>query len=50
MLDWARSFDGPETFEVLEPSPADATLLLYFTSGTTSLPKLVEHTNTSYPV
>ncbi|RLZ03031.1 AMP-dependent synthetase [Kocuria tytonicola] len=50
VLDYARSFDGPETFEVLEPSPADATLLLYFTSGTTSLPKLVEHTNTSYPV
>ncbi|GAA2517038.1 AMP-binding protein [Kocuria salsicia] len=50
VLDYVRSFDGPETFEVLEPSPADATLLLYFTSGTTSLPKLVEHTNTSYPV
>lgn len=50
VLDYARSFNGPKTFEVLEPSPADATLLLYFTSGTTSLPKLVEHTNTSYPV
>ncbi|MDO4918053.1 AMP-binding protein [Kocuria sp.] len=50
VLDWTRSIEGPETFEVLEPSPADATLLLYFTSGTTSLPKLVEHTNTSYPV
>ena len=29
--------------------PADP-LLLYFTSGTTSQPKLVEHTQTSYPV
>jgi len=26
------------------------TLLLYFTSGTTAKPKLVEHTHTSYPV
>ncbi len=25
-------------------------MLLYFTSGTTALPKLVEHTHTSYPV
>lgn len=29
---------------------ADDTLLLYFTSGTTALPKLVEHTHVSYPV
>jgi len=28
----------------------DDTLLLYFTSGTTARPKLVEHTHTSYPV
>ncbi|MDP9443743.1 MAG: AMP-binding protein [Actinomycetota bacterium] len=28
----------------------DEPLLLYFTSGTTSRPKLVEHTHTSYPV
>ncbi|WP_300342916.1 AMP-binding protein [Nesterenkonia sp.] len=33
-----------------EPTPADETMLLYFTSGTTSKPKLVEHTHTSYPV
>jgi acetyl-CoA synthetase len=32
------------------PTAADDTLLLYFTSGTTALPKLVEHTHTSYPV
>ena len=32
------------------PTHADETLLLYFTSGTTSKPKLVEHTHTSYPV
>ena len=29
---------------------SDDRLLLYFTSGTTSRPKLVEHTHTSYPV
>ncbi|WP_150958119.1 AMP-binding protein [Microbacterium testaceum] len=29
---------------------ADERLLLYFTSGTTSKPKLVEHTHASYPV
>jgi acetyl-CoA synthetase len=28
----------------------DEPLLLYFTSGTTALPKLVEHTHASYPV
>ncbi|MBO0810772.1 MAG: AMP-binding protein [Microlunatus sp.] len=31
-------------------SKADDPLLLYFTSGTTALPKLVEHTQVSYPV
>jgi acetyl-CoA synthetase len=29
---------------------ADDTLLLYFTSGTTAQPKLVEHTHASYPI
>jgi acetyl-CoA synthetase len=31
-------------------SRTDDPLLLYFTSGTTALPKLVEHTQTSYPI
>jgi acetyl-CoA synthetase len=31
-------------------SKADDPLLLYFTSGTTALPKLVEHSQISYPV
>ncbi|WAZ26357.1 AMP-binding protein [Streptomyces cinnabarinus] len=31
-------------------TPADDPMLLYFTSGTTSKPKLVEHTHTSYPI
>jgi acetyl-CoA synthetase len=32
------------------PTLATDTLLLYFTSGTTAKPKLVEHTHASYPV
>ncbi|MER6944594.1 AMP-binding protein [Nonomuraea sp. NPDC000554] len=32
------------------PTRAGDTLLLYFTSGTTSQPKLVEHTHASYPI
>ena len=41
------SYDGPVP-EV--DTAADDSLLLYFTSGTTSQPKLVEHTQVSYPV
>ncbi|UGS25764.1 AMP-binding protein [Microbacterium resistens] len=32
------------------PTPAGDTALLYFTSGTTNRPKLVQHTHVSYPV
>ncbi|MFI6601380.1 AMP-binding protein [Nonomuraea sp. NPDC050536] len=32
------------------PTRAGDTMMLYFTSGTTSQPKLVEHTHVSYPV
>ncbi len=32
------------------PTAASDPLLLYFTSGTTALPKLVEHTHVSYPI
>ncbi|WP_019812633.1 AMP-binding protein [Saccharomonospora saliphila] len=32
------------------PTRADDPLLLYFTSGTTAQPKLVQHTHVSYPV
>ncbi|QTE01793.1 AMP-binding protein [Streptomyces cyanogenus] len=41
-----------ETAEFLPDGPtlADDPLMLYFTSGTTARPKLVEHTHTSYPV
>ncbi|MEU4390038.1 AMP-binding protein [Kribbella sp. NPDC023855] len=45
--DESRDYDGPVP-EV--DTSADDSLLLYFTSGTTSQPKLVEHTQVSYPV
>ena len=41
---------APVDFTPDAPTKADETLLLYFTSGTTSKAKLVEHTHTSYPV
>jgi len=50
---WLRyddSADVLESFEAEVPTRPDETLLLYFTSGTTARPKLVEHTHTSYPV
>jgi acetyl-CoA synthetase len=37
-------------FEPDGPTSADDPMLLYFTSGTTSKPKLVEHSHQSYPV
>ncbi len=47
-LDAAYRFDVPPA-EHPGTAPGDP-LLLYFTSGTTSKPKLVEHTQVSYPV
>jgi acetyl-CoA synthetase len=41
---------GPSDFEPDGVTSAQDTLLLYFTSGTTAQPKLVEHTHVSYPV
>lgn len=49
-LMYADSVNGPTNFTPDVPTVADETLLLYFTSGTTSKAKLVEHTHTSYPV
>ena len=48
--------DYRAAYEMLDAQPfetvtaPDDRLLLYFTSGTTSKPKLVEHTHVSYPV
>lgn len=50
VLDYADSTGAPEDFTPDAPTLADDTMLLYFTSGTTSKAKLVEHTHTSYPV
>ena len=50
---WLRYDDSYEWLESFTPeveTRADETLLLYFTSGTTARPKLVEHTHASYPV
>lgn len=44
------SSDAATAFEPDGPTRADSTMLLYFTSGTTALPKLVEHSNVSYPI
>lgn len=41
---------APADFTPDAPTRADDPLMLYFTSGTTARPKLVEHTHTSYPV
>ena len=48
--DFADSADAQQDFAPDGPTPASDTALLYFTSGTTSRPKLVQHTHVSYPV
>ncbi len=47
---YQASYRANPVYQPKVPTRADETLLLYFTSGTTSKPKLVEHTHTSYPV
>jgi acetyl-CoA synthetase len=49
-LDYSESASAPEAFTPTGVTQASAPLLLYFTSGTTAQPKLVEHTHASYPV
>ncbi|MCF6522946.1 AMP-binding protein [Streptomyces sp. JJ36] len=49
-LAYEDSRDAPAYFVPDGPTRAGDTLLLYFTSGTTAQPKLVEHTHLSYPV
>ena len=49
-LDYADSDAAPADFTPDGPTQATDPLLLYFTSGTTSKPKLVLHTHQSYPV
>jgi len=50
---WLSYVDADQASTSFTPdgvTRADDTLLLYFTSGTTAHPKLVEHTHASYPV
>ena len=51
--DWLRYADlhkGSDMFTPDAPTRVTDPMLLYFTSGTTSRPKLVEHNHQSYPV
>ncbi len=48
--DFADAGHAPADFAPDGPTMASDPLLLYFTSGTTAQPKLVEHTHASYPV
>ncbi|WP_372410461.1 AMP-binding protein [Streptomyces luteireticuli] len=49
-LAYEESAGAEEEFTPDGPTRADDPLLLYFTSGTTARPKLVEHTHVSYPI
>jgi acetyl-CoA synthetase len=49
-LTYEQAADFPETFAADGPTKADDPMLLYFTSGTTAKPKLVRHSQRSYPV
>ncbi|MFI2425308.1 AMP-binding protein [Streptomyces sp. NPDC018955] len=47
---YADAHGAAEHFTPDGPTLSDDPLMLYFTSGTTARPKLVEHTHTSYPI
>lgn len=49
-LPYADVAKAPAAFTPGRETDADEPLMLYFTSGTTASPKLVEHTHVSYPV
>ncbi len=49
-LPYADAYGASDAFAADGPTLADDPLMLYFTSGTTARPKLVEHTHTSYPI
>ena len=48
--DFAQGYTASADFHPDGPTRATDPMLLYFTSGTTSKPKLVEHSHQSYPV
>jgi acetyl-CoA synthetase len=47
---YAQADGAPASFAPEGATRADDPLLLYFTSGTTAKPKMVEHTHQSYPI
>jgi acetyl-CoA synthetase len=49
-LSYEEAYNSDARFEKEGTTRADDPLLLYFTSGTTAQPKLVEHSHVSYPV
>jgi acetyl-CoA synthetase len=49
-LDFEQSAEFSQDFSPDGPTGADDPMLLYFTSGTTAKPKLVRHSQRSYPV
>jgi acetyl-CoA synthetase len=49
-LAYEQASEFPETFAPDGPTEPDDPMLLYFTSGTTAKPKLVRHSQRSYPV
>ncbi len=49
-VDYAGAHHASPDYTPKADTRPDETLLLYFTSGTTSKPKLVRHTHQSYPV
>ncbi|MFF7199736.1 AMP-binding protein [Streptomyces sp. NPDC008141] len=49
-LPYAEAYDADPGFAPEGVTHSDDPLMLYFTSGTTARPKLVEHTHVSYPI
>jgi acetyl-CoA synthetase len=49
-ISYTKSNDAAATFSPEGITRADDPFLLYFTSGTTAQPKMVQHTHQSYPV
>ncbi|MER6690887.1 AMP-binding protein, partial [Streptomyces minutiscleroticus] len=49
-LAYEDAYAAPAAFEPDGVTRPDDPLMLYFTSGTTARPKLVEHTHASYPI
>ncbi|MEV7339469.1 AMP-binding protein [Streptomyces sp. NPDC093544] len=47
---YEEAYAADAAFEPDDVTHADDPLMLYFTSGTTARPKLVEHTHVSYPI